>query len=754
VLVVDDHPSNLLALESLLADLGCHVVTARSGEEALRCLLQQDFAVVLLDVYMPGLDGFETARLIRARERSKHLPLIFLSAIQKSEQDVVQAYSLGAVDFLFKPIVPEVLRAKVGVFRDLALKTWELQRQGELLRLAEQREHERRLSQARQRWEADAMREEVEKERRVAEVVTQRAAELARTVMERRRAEAALRESNARLELLEHCARRLLLEAHPERTLPELLRELASHFDLAVCFHHVLAENGRLRLAHASGIADELKRRLEDLSLGEGLTGRAALNRSRVLVELPRATAEQRDALRAFGVSAFVAYPLVSSERLLGSVSFGARGRGSFSPDELAVLQTMADQIAVVLDRARLISELEHRNRALALADRRKSEFLAMLGHELRNPLAPILYALQLMQHGGADSRMGERARGALERQVRHLVRLVDDLLDVSRIDNGRIELKRNVVPVVNVLRDALEQSKPLIEEREQQLEVTWAEEELHVRGDGTRLAQVVSNVLNNASKYTPRQGHIWLSCRRDVDHVQITVRDDGRGIEPEQLEAIFEPFVQTNPPVDRSTGGLGLGLSLVRKLVALHGGKVTAQSSGSDRGSEFSVRLPLVPAEQANGMPSGVVPRSTAEMRALNVIVVEDGDDVRETLCDLLTVLGHSVRAAADGEAGLALLLGSDADLAIVDIGLPGMDGYEVARRVREASGSRKRLVALTGYGQPEDKERALAAGFDAHLVKPIDASALERLLSIASDSTEPPRASERLINDHSQSA
>ena len=367
-------------------------------------------------------------------------------------------------------------------------------------------------------------------------------------------------------------------------------------------------------------------------------------------------------------------------------------------------------------------------------ASRAKDQFLAMLGHELRNPLAPISTALHLMrvQEGGDVT----RARRVIEQQVDHMVRLVDDLLDVSRIAQGKVELRRQPVEIGEVARTAIEMASPLLEARQHELAVAIAPSGLEVLGDPARLAQILANLLTNAAKYTPPRGHIRFAARRILEHVEIEVADDGVGIDEAMLPRVFDLFAQADQAPDRPAGGLGLGLTIVRNLVRLHGGEVTAHSDGPGQGSRFVVRLPCTDRATATPPPVQVVegPAPSARRR---VLVVDDNVDAAELLAEAIELMGHDARIAHDGPAALALAATFAPEVALLDIGLPVMDGYEVGARLRSdraaaADGARRLvLVAVTGYGLESDRQRSAASGFDAHLVKPIDLGTLTRLLA-----------------------
>ncbi|HEU5061293.1 MAG TPA: response regulator [Kofleriaceae bacterium] len=565
ILVIDDNPANLLAIEAALAGLGLNLVTAQSGADGLRQLLERDFALILLDIEMPGMNGFETARLIRGRLRTRHVPIIFVTAFSRDDREILEGYALGAVDFLFKPIVPEILRAKASVFVELRRRTDEVARQAELLREAERQEHKRRLTEERQRWEAEALREQMEKEKANAAAMAQKAAELARTVAELERVEA----------------------------------------------------------------------------------------------------------------------------------------------------------------------ELTAQKRQLEEADRRKNEFLALLGHELRNPLAPIVTGLELIRSRPVDDPIVRKACGALDRQVAHLTRLVDDLLDVSRITTGKIDLRREPVALGVVLDRAVAMTRPVYDERAMTIALDIRERELPVEVDVTRMVQVVSNLLINAAKYSDPGSRVELAGFRNGTDAVVRVVDEGRGIEPAVLPTIFDSFVQ----VAKDRGGLGVGLTLARRLVEMHGGTIRARSDGIGRGSTFEVLIPLLAEGRPEilapeeSMPSALIAASPAA--ALRIVLIDDNADIRETMQQLLECLGHEVAVAADGPSGVELVLDRRPQVALVDIGLPGLDGYQVAKKLRAAlPADQLRLVAMTGFGQSSDRDQALAAGFDSHLIKPARTDQIQRAL------------------------
>ncbi|MDB4960130.1 MAG: Chemotaxis protein methyltransferase CheR [Myxococcales bacterium] len=386
-----------------------------------------------------------------------------------------------------------------------------------------------------------------------------------------------------------------------------------------------------------------------------------------------------------------------------------------------------------VTDRRRAAAErlqlLERTNEAwleAESANRAKDEFLAMLGHELRNPLAPILTALELMKL--RDEESSRRERDVIERQVTHVVRLVSDLLDVSRIAQGKVELHRRPLGLADVIARAIEVASPILEEREHELDIDIADG-LFLHGDEARVCQVLSNLLTNAAKYTERRGQIEIRASRVGKELVVVVRDNGMGIAPELLPNLFDLFVQGTRTIERSEGGLGLGLSIVRSLVQLHGGRVAVRSDGVGKGSEFEVRFPAIEPARAQVAPVVVEPAAGDADGAASrrVLIVDDNTDAAEMLAEALSELGHETRIAHDGPSGLGVVESFVPDIAFLDIGLPAMDGYELARRMRvQVARPELRLVALTGYGQDSDRKRSAEAGFDYHLVKPIDVRAV----------------------------
>jgi signal transduction histidine kinase/DNA-binding response OmpR family regulator len=692
ILVVDDLPEKLLVVGSILEELGQNVVTARSGPEALRRVLEYDFAVILLDVNMPGMDGYETAALIRARKRSAHTPIIFITAYA-DEMNTAHGYSLGAVDYVLSPVVAEVLRTKVRVFVELYLMTQQARRQAD---------------------ERVALAKE-QAARAAAEEATRRSNFLAEA--------SKVLSGSLDLEDTSRDLARLTVPFLADLGAVTLVGEHGRPWKTELAWAHppdVRVQAASLEAAQAP--RDELRTAVESVLAGGGEVVLPALSLS-----YPPAGCNGPPS--GPGLRSAVVLPLIARGRTLGALTLAlADPKRAAVGHDMPLAREFAGRAAVDLDNARLYREVQE-------ADRRKNEFLSMLAHELRNPLAPIRNGVHILQAIGSLSPQVREVRDMMDRQVQHLVRLVDDLLDISRITRGKIRLQTEPVDLAAVVARAVETCRPLIESRRHRLSVSVAPGPLRVEGDAVRLAQVVSNLLHNAAKYTEEGGQIWLSAGADGGEAVVRIRDTGMGIPPEMLSSIFDLFTQADRSLDRSQGGLGIGLTLVRRLVEMHQGIVEAHSAGLGRGSEFVVRLPLfkeepqVAHDETNTGTNGSAFGSGPSRR---VLVVDDNKDAAESLALLLGVAGHQTRVCHDGPSCLQAAAEFRPEAVLLDIGLPGMDGYEVARRLRaNPATGRALLVALTGYGQADDLRRAREAGFNHHFVKPADLDALAALLA-----------------------
>ncbi len=386
---------------------------------------------------------------------------------------------------------------------------------------------------------------------------------------------------------------------------------------------------------------------------------------------------------------------------------------------------------APLLERSiRYAIEWKRAEEALKEADRRKDEFLAMLAHELRNPLAAIRNGLHILLLSKGNGDVAAQVKEMMDKQVNNLTRMVDDLLDVSRITRGKIQLRKEKSELAKVIGHAVESARPLIEARSHKFTVALTTPPVHLEADPTRLEQVLVNLLNNAAKYTKPCGDITLMAEREGDEAVIRVRDNGIGIRPELLPRVFDLFVQSERSLDRSQGGLGIGLTLVKKLVEMHGGSIEAHSEGMYKGSEFVVRLPALPSDGSE--PEALSEQNALASSKLQVLVVEDAEDVAQTLEMLLKFWGHDVRVVHDGPAALVAYHTYQPDVVLLDISLPGMNGYDVARQLRRGQGKKRPLIiAVTGYGQDEDRRQSQEAGFDYHMTKPVEPDKLQTLLA-----------------------
>ena len=638
----------------------------RSGSEALKEILHREFAVILLDVNMPDIDGLETAKLIRQYKRSAHTPIIFITAYA-DEMQTAQGYSLGAVDYILSPVNAEVLRSKVKVFVEL------YQMQVRTRAMAEER----------------IALVKAEAARAAAEETMRRSTFLAR----------ASHELGSSLDLEEGMRRLLGL------LVPDLADEAALVID---------AEAGMPLFLHRSERGVRAARSYEDLPGPLASALQRALREGVVIQERER-----------------LAHPLRVGQHTLGALALGyGAGSPALAPRDLVTLEELVGRAAIALDNARLYRSLQReivRSREaeeeLQHANQRKDEFLAMLSHELRNPLAPIRNAVEVIRRVGPGEPMLSMARDIIDRQAAHLTRLVDELLDVSRISQGKIALKKESVELGRVVTQSVETVRPLIDLRGQRLVLDLPPGPVWLSADPARLAQVLANLLNNAAKYTPEGGRIDLVVGAVNGEATIVVHDNGSGIDPQLLPHVFDLFVQGERSLDRSQGGLGVGLTLVKRLVEMHNGRVEASSEGLGRGATFKVVLPCIAEVRGETAEAAPQPVSVAEVYGRRVLVVDDNVDAAESTAAFLRLEGHEVKTVADGTQALVSLKVFDPHVIVLDIGLPGLDGFEVARRLRSRGDtSHALLIAVTGYGQREDRQRAAEAGFDYYFVKPTD--------------------------------
>jgi signal transduction histidine kinase/DNA-binding response OmpR family regulator len=681
ILIVDDSADKLVAIESILCDLEVEIVKVRSGREALRRLLVQDFAVVLLDVRMPGMDGFETAALIRGRARSEHTPIIFITAFG-DDSHVVRGYSLRAVDYILTPVVPEVLRTKVSVFVELFRTTAEVRRQAESLRV--------RAAQLHRLTEASLAINSADSIDRMLTA----ASESAREIIGAARAIAIARIDERR-------SNRSTSPPGPE-----------SDVEADVTLAALVCRTNR---------PSRTTREIETLPVhGDG--GRPI----------------ERTHHHALAV------PLVARDgRNLGVLQVTDKPGGEFSQEEEDLVFQLAQMASIAIENL-LFIELREANRL-------KDEFLATVSHELRTPLSALRSWVWMLRRGGLDADANTRAIEAMERNVLAQTRIVDDLLDVSRIVTGKLHLRAFPVDLGTITHAALDAIGPAAAAKGITLERDLDGHTAPVLGDADRLQQVVWNLVSNAIKFTPMGGQVAVSLEQLADEIVLRVRDSGRGISASFLPHVFERFRQADASTSRSSSGLGLGLAIVGHLVELHGGRVEAESPGEGRGATFTVTLPVF---RASAGPSVTVRlRETASVSGLSIVLVEDDAETREGLSQLFAGAGAQVISACSLREALAALGELAPDVVVCDVGLPGDAGYTFLRTLREA-GQDVPVVALTAGGQDHDRERALAAGFAAHVVKPAGPADVLAAVARAVDERPWRRLAPQVTREHPEPA
>jgi signal transduction histidine kinase/DNA-binding response OmpR family regulator len=672
ILIVDDKPENLLALEAVLQDLDQRIVRAYTGREALRCLLNEDFAVILLDVNMPGMDGFETAGLIRGRPSSQHIPIIFITAFG-DDPLVAKGYSLGAVDYLTSPFAPEVLRSKVGVFVSLYQMTAQTRRQSEALR--------RRAGQLQMLSTASIAINSAPSVEQMIRAVTDYAREL----------------------IGSHFCGSLILADPLQTHRPSPIRAAAAFSDRFSQWR-----NRAIKLEPVAGtiIAQSpIAIRLSESELREHPDWEIFRK-----LELPTAR------------GGLLAAPLSGRDgKNLGLILLMDRGKESFSSDDEAILVQLAQITSIAIQNIIFAQERE--------ANRIKDEFLATLSHELRTPLNAIVGWTQILR---TENLPDDAAHGldVIERNVKAQTKLIEDLLDVSRVSSGKMRLQMSDVPLEQIVQSSVDAIRPAADAKNIQLELEIGGS-AKISGDPDRLQQVVWNLLANAVKFTPPQGqvHVRLECVNH--HAQIQIADTGQGIDGAFLPFVFDRFRQADNTMTRSHGGLGIGLTIVRHIVELHGGSVAAHSPGLGSGATFTVTLPTSPFHKAPSVPA-VAPKNSAphavngiKLSGKKVLVIDDEPDALELIREILSRAEAKVTAASSVREAMECMGKCMPHVLVSDIAMPGEDGFQMIQMLRQlpaASGGNTPAIALTAYAREEDRIRALTAGFQMHLTKPVE--------------------------------
>jgi signal transduction histidine kinase/DNA-binding response OmpR family regulator len=724
ILIVDDNPSNLLALETILQAPDRHLVRASSGEEALRFLLDDDAAVILLDVHMPSISGLETAALIRGRERTRTVPIIFLTAYSAGDSHISQGYSLGAVDYIIKPIDPEALRSKVAVFVELYRKTQQIKRQADLLREQnielENANLQRlaRLIDLGQRLAAE----------RDPERVLESFCDAAREIVGARFATVGILEDDGgalRHFFTSGFDRANAVKAGVPNDCQRLLKER-------------FADARSLRLPGVNG----LRIPPEQIPV-KSFVGATILRQGRPMAE-PQNPAVVRGWLflaEKIGESAFSEADERFTVTLTQAVVFyeNARLYADLQRHATALEQEIADRKRAESERAEMLARAQAARAEAEEANRLKDEFLATVSHELRAPLNAMLGWVTLAREGRLDEAGKARALETVERNARTQKKLVDDLLDVSSIITSNLSLDLEPIDLASVIESAVESVRPAAEAKGVSLQTDLDPMADLFRIDRNRFQQVIWNLVHNAVKFTPSGGSVAVRLKYLKGRAEIGVMDTGIGIATEFLPFVFDRFRQADGSITRRHGGLGLGLAIVRSLVEMHGGTVDVESAGLGQGATFKVILPAPPSDDFSYAPPSLgamnhqiaAADSAPKLSGVRALVVDDEADSRELLATVLSMKEAEIRTAGGIAEAMKIITAWRPEIVIADIAMPGGGGYELIRRLR-SEGIKAPAIAITAYAGDDDRLRALAAGFQMHMPKPVEL--YELVMSIAS--------------------
>ncbi|MEP7213643.1 MAG: response regulator [Acidobacteriota bacterium] len=730
VLLVDDRPENLLVMQSILENEGHNLVSVSSGREALKFLLAEDVALILLDVQMPGLNGFDLAELIREREKTQDTPIIFISATSVDEAYVFKGYSLGAVDYLTKPVSPEIVKSKVNFFARLFRQNQEIKRQSALLEEAN--------------VQLDSMNVELELR------VQRRTAELKSSNSKLEKQVASRKQSEARL-AIEHSITRTLAQAESlESAAQPILDSFCQHLGASFAAIWTLDDSTTTLWCLAAAACSETMelRAIIDESLngtfmpGIGVPGQVWDQNGPVWLDgeyhgkkYPRA-----QLATTAGIVTAVGFPIVIGDEFYGAIEIFAKEKLKDNQSLLNMFFAIGSEIGQFVRRKRIETERENlllREKTLRQqaekANRMKDEFLATVSHELRTPLNSILGWGQILNVGGLTESEQKNALEAIFRNAKSQSQLIDDLLDTSRLISGNIHLDLSPTEVTPLIEAAIEVARPSAIAKDISISYEFRTDITTITCDSQRLQQMVWNLLTNAVKFTSAGGSVYIVYDRVDSYVEITVSDSGNGIAPEFLPHVFDRFRQADSSSTRTHDGLGLGLAIVRHLAELHGGSVSVTSDGLGQGATFTIALPLTltigsterlaERSSSNGSKPGAA--GAKKLDGIRVLIVDDDADAAGMLRFALSLSGAEVRTTSSVPEAFVSLSEWLPDVVLADINMPGEDGYALITQLRSRepeNGADIPAIALTAMARPEDSERALSSGFQMHIAKPVD--------------------------------